>query len=98
MTQIVSKTTPTKTIESSKVDYRDGQLIGLEARIMHTDKFPEKYILSSRNMEPAFIRGPANVWTSRPTITLLMDDVLNDDRCEVFLFDNLKELGEWILK
>jgi hypothetical protein len=96
MKQLVHQNPPplTLTVEEyfKSGDYRF-DLVGLEAA-------GEKYILTvSSSGLPIFSRGTVGgIWTNNDSVRGTIKQVVGDIRCRVYVFGNLTELAEWVLK
>jgi hypothetical protein len=90
MKQVISKhTNQTQLIDRKQISY-NLHIVAIEAD-------GKKYILTANENRFFFVNG-CGTWMSESTIKDLIDDVLNDVRVKMFVFEDIKELGLWLSK
>jgi hypothetical protein len=79
-------------------ELNDYSIIGLQVEDSELTGERKKYILSiSFNSRMySFIRGKAR-WDYDSNLNDLVNRTLKNERCKLFVFENLQELAKWIL-
>jgi len=93
MKQLIKESPQLTTIQLPEI--KNWSLVG-----MQTKTIGKKYILSpivnsGINIKVAFCDGTYH-WCSGETAEEILKYVLNDERCEIFVFENIRELAEWL--
>jgi hypothetical protein len=78
----------------NEVEYPN--LIGLEVKATSESPSAKYLLIGSKTGSYAFSRGQ-QVWNSAQTYNTLLESAVNDSRCTLYAFDDLKELAKWLL-
>lgn len=86
------KSLGTTTITPDQID--ECNIIALSGKVFDRDG---KYVLVHDGEMYRFVSGN-RFWDARQDKATLLASMLNDARCEIFVFDDIKEFAQWILK
>jgi hypothetical protein len=89
MKQIISKTSPSRTVYPDEVSGRN--FIGLTAS-------GGKYVLNPNAGGGVAFSSGTSCWQTYTSKEKAIDASLEDDRCTLYAFDNLIELANWLKK